>query len=169
MSARTDPAVYPKQNVTELPCDYTRLRTADDMSSSSLTPPTTTDLGDLYTMISESLASAGPWATYARLLDLRKTSPDDLKLRGYCEMIRNVIVRDFLARPKGMQAVPRLTAEFLNNFDRFNLSAQEGYLVSLIDGRLDLQKLLVLSPFDPFTALFNLASLEQQKAITFPT
>ena len=84
------------------------------------------------------------------------------------EILRTTIVRDFLAHPKAMQAVPKLTAEFLSNFDRFNLTAQEGYLISLIDGRLDLQKLLILSPFDPFTTLFNLAKLQQERAITVP-
>ena len=39
----------------------------------------------------------------------------------------------------------------------------------LIDGRMDLQKLLVLSPFDPFTTLFNLAKLQHERAITIPT
>ena len=67
-----------------------------------------------------------------------------------------------------MQACPKLSAEFLTNFDRFNLTAQEGYLISLIDGRMDLQKLLVLSPFDPFTTLFNLAKLQHERAITVP-
>ena len=67
--------------------------------------------------------------------------PNDLALRGYVEIVRTAIVREFVSTPKGLQAVPRLSAEFLTNFDRFNLNAQEGYLVSLIDGRLDLQKL----------------------------
>ena len=64
--------------------------------------------------------------------------------------------------------MPQLSAEFLTNFDRFNLSAQEGYLVSLIDGRLDLQKLLILSPFDPFNTLSHLATLQQEQAIAVP-
>jgi hypothetical protein len=79
-----------------------------------------------------------------------------------------MIVRDLLHHPKGMQAMPKLTPEFLSNFDRFNLTAQEGYLMSLIDGRLDLQKLLILSPFDQFTTLFTLAKLQQERAITVP-
>lgn len=119
--------------------------------------------------VGDSLKQNGAWHTYFKLLDARSTYPDDLSLRGYTEIVRNSLVRDFLARPKGMQAVPKLTAEFLSNFDRFNLSAQEGYLVSLIDGRLDLQKLSILSPFDPFTTLFSLAKLEHDKAITIPT
>ena len=41
--------------------------------------------------------------------------------------------------------------------------------VAAIDGRMDLQKLLVLSPFDPFTTLFNLAKLQHERAITIPT
>ena len=40
--------------------------------------------------------------------------------------------------------------------------------MSLIDGRLDLQKLLILSPFDQFTTLFTLAKLQHERAITVP-
>jgi hypothetical protein len=119
-------------------------------------------------LVGDSLKQYGPWHTYAKLMEARSAYANDLGLRGYVEVIRNMIVRQFLEIPKGMQAVPKLSAEFLTNFDRFNLSAQEGYLVSLIDGRLDVQKLLILSPFDPFTTLFNLAKLANEKAITVP-
>ena len=119
-------------------------------------------------LVADSLKQHGLWHTYNRLLDARTAYPDDLSLRGYAEIVRNTIVRDFLAHPKGMQAVPRLSAEFLTSFDRFNLTAQEGYLVSLIDGRLDLQKLQILSPFDAFTTFFILAKLQHERAITVP-
>ena len=108
------------------------------------------------------------WHTYLKLVEARGAYPEDLSLRGYTEIVRNNIVRDLLSNPKGMGAVPKLSAEFLTNLDRFNLTAQEGYLISLIDGRMDLQKLLVLSPFDPFTTLFNLAKLQHERAITIP-
>jgi hypothetical protein len=107
----------------------------------------------------------GPWHTYAKLQEARAAYPNDLSLRGYVEIIRNTIVRQFLEHPKGLGAVPKLSAEFLTNFDRFNLTAQEGFLVSLIDGRFDIQKLMILSPFDPFTTLFNLAKLQHERAI----
>lgn len=134
------------------------------------TAPTTVApaVPDWARLVGESMKQHGAWHTYARLAEARKAYPDDLSLRGYVEIVRNAIVRDFLAQPKGMQAVPKLSAEFLSNFDRFNLSAQEGYLVSLIDGRLDVQKLLILSPFDHFTTLFIVAKLERERAITVP-
>lgn len=116
----------------------------------------------------DSVKQYGIWHTYYKLMEARTAYPEDLALRGYVEIVRNTIVRDFLAHPKGMRAVPKLTAEFLTNFDRFNLSAQEGYLVSLIDGRFDLQKLLILSPFDQFSTFFNLAKLQQERAIIVP-
>ena len=119
-------------------------------------------------LVGDSLKQYGAWHTYAKLNEARGAYPNDLSLRGYVEIVRNMIVRQFLEIPKGMQAVPKLSAEFLTNFDRFNLSAQEGYLISLIDGRLDIQKLMILSPFDPFTTLFNLAKLAQERAITVP-
>lgn len=118
-------------------------------------------------MIAASIRNGGVWASYFNLLETRKTHPGDLSLTGYIEILRDVIVRDLLARPKGTNAVPRLTAEFLSDYSRFELNAQEGYLVSLIDGQLSIQKLLKLAPFDPVTALFSLAKLERVKAISF--
>ena len=136
---------------------------------SSVAPPQQTSAPPEWSrLVSDSLKQYGVWHTYYKLIEARTAYPEDLSLRGYVEIIRNSIVRDFLAHPRGMKAVPKLTAEFLTNFDRFNLSAQEGYLVSLIDGRFDMQKLLILSPFDPFTTLFNLAKLQQERAITVP-
>jgi hypothetical protein len=119
--------------------------------------------------IAESLKQNSVWHTFEKLTEASRAYPSDLSLRGYVELVRNVIVRDFLAHPRGLQAVPKLTAEFLSNFDRFNLNAQEGYLISLIDGRMDVQKLMILSPFDQFTTIFILAKLEHERAITVPT
>lgn len=119
-------------------------------------------------LVSDALAQHGPWFTYGKILEARESFPADLSLRGYAEILRNVVVREMLSQPKGLQAVPKLSPEFVSDFGRFNLSAQEGYLVSLIDGRLDLQKLLTLSPFDQFTTLFYLAKLQSQKAISVP-
>ena len=119
-------------------------------------------------LVGDSLKQNGVWHTYSKLMEARNSYANDLSLRGYVEIVRNMIVREFLEHPKGMQSVPKLSAEFLTNFDRFNLSAQEGFLVSLIDGRMDISKLMILSPFDPFTTLFNLAKLENERAITIP-
>ena len=134
----------------------------------SSAPPLAPARPDWARLVGESLKQNGPWHTYAKLLEARNVYPDDLLIRGYIEILRNRIVHELLAHPKGMQAVPKLSADFLTNFDRFNLNAQEGYLVSLIDGRFDIQKLVILSPFDPFTTLFILAKLQQERAITVP-
>lgn len=134
------------------------------MSASPVTPQTP----DWPRLVGESLKQNGPWHTYNKLLEARRVYPDDLSLRGYVEIVRNTIVRELLEHPRGMNAVPKLSTDFLSNFDRFNLTAQEGYLVSLIDGRFDMQKLLILSPFDSFTTIFILAKLQHERAIVVP-
>lgn len=135
------------------------------MSSSTISPPKQ----DWARLVGESIKQHGLWHTYAKLLEARRVYDDDLSLRGYVEIIRNSIVRELLEHPRGLQAVPKLSADFLTNFDRFNLNAQEGYLVSLIDGRMDVQKLMILSPFDPFNTIFILAKLRHERAITVPS
>jgi hypothetical protein len=132
-------------------------------------PPLTALRQDWSRRVADSLKQNGVWHTYGKLLEASRSYPADLSLRGYVEIVRNNIVRDFLNHPRGMQAVPKLTADFLSNFDRFILNAQEGYLVSLIDGRMDVQKLMILSPFDQFTTIFILAKLQNEKAITVPS
>jgi hypothetical protein len=135
---------------------------------SSVASPQTSAPPDWSRLVADSVKQYGVWHTYYKLMEARNAYPEDLSLRGYTEIVRNTIVRDFLAHPKGMKAVPKLTAEFLTNFDRFNLNAQEGYLVSLIDGRMDISKVMILSPFDPFTTVFTLAKLQHERAITLP-
>ena len=135
------------------------------MSAPSTLTPAKQDWARL---VGESLRQHGAWHTYNKLLEARRVYVDDLSLRGYVEIVRNTIVREFLEHPRGLQAVPKLSADFLTNFDRFDLNAQEGYLVSLIDGRMDVQKLMILSPFDPFNTIFILAKLQHEKAITVP-
>ena len=130
--------------------------------------PATSNVPGWARLVTDSMKQHGPWHTYYQLVEARDMYPTDLALRGYVEIVRTAIVREFLNTPKGLQAVPRLSAEFLTNFDRFNLNAQEGYLVSLIDGRLDLQKLTILSPFDAFNTFFILSKLQQERAITVP-
>ena len=140
------------------------------MSSTAATPANAgTTRPNWNEIVSKTLAEQGLWPTYQALVAEIAKRPDDLSLRGYCEIIRSMAVKDFLAAPKGLSAAPRLTAEFLTDFARFNLSAQEGYLISLIDGRITIQSLLKLSPFDPFTSLFTLARLQFQRAIAIPT
>lgn len=139
------------------------------MSHPMATAPQQPLAPDWSRLVGDSLQQNGAWHTYDKLLEARTVYPNDLSLRGYTELLRNMIVRDFLAHPRGMQVAPKLSAEFMTNFDRFNLSAQEGYLVSLIDGRLDIQKLMILSPFDPFNTLFILAKLQHENAITVPS
>lgn len=115
--------------------------------------------------VADRIKAEGNWAVLAWLQERRKEVPGDLSLRGYVEILRVTIVKDFLSLTTGMKTVLRLTPEFLTDFNKFNLTAQEGYLISQIDGRTNIEKLLKLSPFDPFTTLFSFARMYHVRAI----
>jgi len=119
--------------------------------------------------VSASLKRDGAWQTYQRLLETQKGAPGNLTIRGTIEIVRCTIVRDFLAKANRLKVTPRLTPEFLSDFDRFDLNVHEGYLVSLIDARSNLESLLKLSPFDSFTTLFTFSVLELKGAIALPS
>ena len=119
-------------------------------------------------MVSAGVKHSGVWATWTHLQEIRSANPEDLSLRGYCEILRNQIVRETVSRSRDGLAVPSLSGAFLDDYSRFSLDAQEGYLVSLIDGQLSVEKLLKVSPFDQFTTLFTLAKLLYVGAIELP-
>jgi hypothetical protein len=123
---------------------------------------------DLSSVIRESIEQKGLWETHERLL-VQLRAQSSLELHGFLDIVRATIVREFLEQSNDMKVVPRISPLFLTDFDRFNLNVQEGFLISLIDGRSNIQNLLKLSPFDNFTTLFNLARLHHQQAITLPS
>ena len=136
------------------------------MENMADTPPASRSFSD---QVATSLKTNGIWPTYKRLLEYLATSPDNRFVFGTTEIVRNLIVRDLIGGPQGMALVPNLTPEFLSDFDRFDLTVQEGYLVSLVDGRLTIAKIMKLSPFDHFTTLFSLAALSSKGVITLPS
>ena len=47
-------------------------------------------------LVTDSMKQHGPWHTYYKLTEARQMYPNDLGLRGYVEIVRTSIVRDFL-------------------------------------------------------------------------
>lgn len=119
--------------------------------------------------VAEFMRAKDPWQTLARIESLPDRERRALAVRGLREIVRNVIVRDLLAGEDRMSAVPRLTPDFVEDFERFDLTVRDGYLVSLIDGRSTIQSVLKLSPVDPFTTLFAIARLHHEKVVTLPS
>jgi hypothetical protein len=135
----------------------------DELKSSE--PRSVSEWSDV---IRQSIEQKGLWETHDGLLLQVRANPSP-ELYGFLEVVRASIVRKFLEQSNELGAVPRISPLFLSDFDRFNLNVQEGFLISLIDGRSNIQNLLKLSPFDHFTTLFNLARLHHQQAITLPS
>jgi hypothetical protein len=138
------------------------------MSVNELEETPSPPASDSSAVIRESIEQKGLWVTHESLLIQLRTQPS-LELHGFLDIVRATIVRKFLEQSNEMTAVPRISPLFLTDFDRFNLNVQEGFLISLIDGRSTIQNLLKLSPFDHFTTLLNLARLHHQQAITLPS
>lgn len=119
-------------------------------------------------MVAAGVKHSGVWATWLHLVESRNAHSADLALRGYCEILRNQIVRNVVERSRDGLAIPTLSTAFLDDYSRFSLNAQEGYLISLIDGLMSVENLLKVSPFDPFSTLFTLAKLLHVGAIELP-
>ena len=85
---------------------------------------------------------------------------------GYRRVLEARIVADWLAEPNIKNQIPRITDRFLRDFVSFDLSGSEGYLASLVDGRLSLEKVLLISTLGRFTTLLALARLREKSVLT---
>ncbi|MDH3686582.1 MAG: hypothetical protein OEP95_10165 [Myxococcales bacterium] len=84
--------------------------------------------------------------------------PDALELHAYCELARSRLVRVYRDRVGSVDRVPRLRISH-DEILKFNLPAQAGFLLSLVDGATPTRSLLDLAGMDPFEGLRALSSL----------
>ena len=117
-------------------------------------------------LISGTIAKDGPWAD-ARVafrgqsaIACPTISRCGATSRFFAQRRRS---RTFWQIPRACARFPELSARFSCRLRPVQPDAKEGYLISLIDGRTNVEQLLKLSPFDPFTTLFNLARLQTRE------
>lgn len=136
------------------------------MTSSEASLEKISDPAELNRVVKSSIVSRGLWGTFRWI---EESAENDPLLRGYQEIVRCTIVREFLSSDNLSSVIPRISPEFLSNFDQFDLTVQEGYLMSLVDGRSNIERIVKLSPFDGFTTMFTLARLKHHNAISLPS
>ena len=84
--------------------------------------------------------------------------PDALELHSYLELARSRLVRVYRDRVGSADGGPSLRISH-DEILKFNLPAQAGFLLSLVDGATPTRSLLDLAGMDPFEGLRALSSL----------
>jgi len=99
---------------------------------------------------------------YEGALDLYETAatldPTRVELEGYVDLLRSRLVKVYRERIGDRSRIPKLLVP-PGQITRFNLPADAGFVLSLIDGRTSLDELLSLSGMGPFEALRIVANL----------
>ncbi len=89
---------------------------------------------------------------------LEKRDPDGLEVHGYIEMVRSRLLKQYRERFGSGQRVPvpRMPAEQML---KFNLPAEAGFLLSLVDGRTSIEDLISVCGMDEFRVLRILSQM----------
>lgn len=99
---------------------------------------------------------------YEGALELYQTAaglePDRIELEGYVDLLRSRLVKIYRERIGDGDRIPKLLVP-ADQITRFQLPADAGFVLSLIDGRTCFDQLLSLSEMGPFEALRIFASL----------
>jgi hypothetical protein len=99
---------------------------------------------------------------YEGALELYQTAasldPAQIELEGYVDLLRSRLVKIYRERIGDGSQVPKLLVT-PDRITRFNLPAEAGFVLSLIDGRTSFDELLSVSGMGPFEALRIFASL----------
>jgi len=82
---------------------------------------------------------------------LARENPRQMEIQGYLELVRSHLFGDYRGRVPDASSVLKLkiTPEEIM---RFNLPANAGFLLSMIDGSTSVNEILALSGMDPFEA-----------------
>jgi hypothetical protein len=85
-------------------------------------------------------------------------APERVELEGYVDLLRSRLVKVYRERIGDVHRVPRLLVA-PDQITRFNLPADAGFMLSLIDAKTSFDELLSLSGMEPFEALRIFAGL----------
>ncbi len=77
--------------------------------------------------------------------------PDRIELEGYVDMVRTKLLKSYRERIGDVESTPRLLCE-IQSISNLELTAEAGFLLSLIDGATTVDQILSLSGMDAFDA-----------------
>jgi hypothetical protein len=85
-------------------------------------------------------------------------APERIELEGYVDLLRSRLVKCYRERIGDAGRVPRLLVPS-DQITRYNLPADAGFVLSMIDGRTSFAELLSVTGMGPFEALRIVAGL----------
>jgi len=95
-------------------------------------------------------------------------APEQVELEGYIDLLRSRLVKIYRERIGDGAQVPRLLGP-ADQITRFNLPADAGFVLSLIDAKTSFDELLSVSGMEPFEALRIFAGLLDARIIEVAT
>jgi tetratricopeptide (TPR) repeat protein len=172
---QADAAVACWRRVLEIQCDHEEARdylraaevdvdpltAAEAVSASENVTAPSGEVGGPATLVSEAISLLRT-GEFEEAIDLLETAGGDdadaLDTHAYLELARSRLVRVYRDRVGPEDHVPVLRISPAETL-KFNLPAQAGFLLSLVDGATSTRELLDLSGMGPFEGLRALSSL----------
>ena len=93
--------------------------------------------------------------------------PGRIELEGYVDLVRSRLVKTYREKIGDGRRAPKLLVP-AGVITRFNLPAEAGFVLSLIDGRICFDELVSVSGMAPFEALRTLAGLVEARIVGVP-
>ena len=93
--------------------------------------------------------------------------PGRFELEGYVDLVRSRLVKIYREKIGDGRRAPRLLVP-AGAITRFNLPAEAGFVLSLVDGRICFDELISVSGMAPFEALRALAGLVEARIVGVP-
>jgi len=94
--------------------------------------------------------------------------PDRIELEGFVDGVRSQLLKQYRDRVGDEQGIPKLIADTAAIM-RFNLPADAGFLLSLVDGKTTIREIVSISGMDAFDAFRILNGLFDAKIAAVDT
>jgi len=103
----------------------------------------------------QHLKAGKPEPAYSLFNALHDEEPDNPAYPAYIELSKTAIVKSFLKQVGDFGKVPVLKVS-LSELTEYNLTEEQGFILSLINGETSLEDIIYLSPTPPFLTFSSL-------------
>jgi len=103
----------------------------------------------------QHLKGGRPESAFSIFSMLADKEPENTTYKSHLELSKNAAVKSFLKEIGAISEVPMLRAE-LSSITDLNLTEEQGFILSLINGETSFEDIVYLSPVAPFTTFSTL-------------
>ena len=117
-----------------------------------------------FSLAQQHLRAGKPESAFSLFSTLAEQEPENPAYISFSELSKAALIKEFLKKAGSFEKVPVLKTS-LSKLTEFNLTEEQGFILSLINGETSFEDIVYLSPVPPFLTFSSLWHFLEQGLI----